>query len=57
MGSAHPFGAGGGRINIVETMLLSELADAGVTGFRFVLAPLKPVGATGSPVRPLAVVA
>ncbi|MEV6299992.1 cyclase family protein [Actinoplanes sp. NPDC051861] len=44
-------------INIVETMLLSELADAGVTEFQFILAPLRLVGATGSPVRPLAVVA
>jgi kynurenine formamidase len=43
-------------INIVETMLLSGLADAGVTEFQFILAPLKLVGATGSPVRPLAVV-
>jgi kynurenine formamidase len=43
-------------INIVETMLLSELADAGVTEFQFILAPLRLVGATGSPVRPLAVV-
>ncbi|GGN71431.1 cyclase [Actinoplanes lobatus] len=43
-------------INIVETMLLSELADAGVAEFQFILAPLKLVGATGSPVRPLAVV-
>ena len=43
-------------INIVETMLLADLADAGVTEFQFILAPLKLVGATGSPVRPLAVV-
>ncbi|GID90792.1 cyclase family protein [Amorphoplanes digitatis] len=43
-------------IHIVETMLLSGLADAGVTEFQLILAPLKLVGATGSPVRPLAVV-
>ncbi|WP_436529379.1 cyclase family protein [Actinoplanes sp. HUAS TT8] len=43
-------------INIVETMLLSELADAGVKEFQLILAPLRLVGATGSPVRPLAVV-
>ncbi|GIE90273.1 cyclase family protein [Actinoplanes regularis] len=43
-------------INIVETMLLSELADAGIKEFQFILAPLRLVGATGSPVRPLAVV-
>jgi kynurenine formamidase len=35
---------------------LTELAADGVSEFTFVLAPLKIVGATGSPVRPLAVV-
>jgi kynurenine formamidase len=43
-------------IFIIETMALDELADAGVHEFTFVLAPLKLYGATGSPVRPLAVV-
>jgi kynurenine formamidase len=43
-------------INIIETLRLHELADAGVTDFLFVLTPLKLVGATGSPVRPIAVV-
>ncbi|BCY12885.1 cyclase family protein [Actinoplanes sp. L3-i22] len=43
-------------INIVETMLLSGLADAGVKEFQLILAPLRLIGATGSPVRPLAVV-
>ena len=43
-------------INILETMALEELAAAGVHEFTFVLAPLPLVGATGSPVRPLAVV-
>jgi kynurenine formamidase len=43
-------------INIVETMRLDELLDAGLAEFEFILAPLKLVGATGSPVRPLAVV-
>lgn len=43
-------------INIIESMRLHELASNGVTEFLFVLAPLKLVGATGSPVRPLAVV-
>jgi len=43
-------------IHIVETMALEELAAAGVREFLFVCAPLKIVGATGSPVRPLAVV-
>ncbi|SNY75231.1 cyclase family protein [Paractinoplanes atraurantiacus] len=42
-------------INIVETMLLHPLADAGVKEFQLILAPLRLVGATGSPVRPLAV--
>ena len=43
-------------INIIETMALDELAAAGVHEFTFVLAPLPLVGATGSPVRPLAVI-
>lgn len=43
-------------VNIVETMLLSGLADAGVKEFQLILAPLRLVGATGSPVRPLALV-
>ena len=44
-------------INIIETLVLDELASDGVTEFTFVLSPLHLVGATGSPVRPLAVVA
>lgn len=43
-------------IHIIEVMNLTELAVAGVYEFMFVLAPLKIVGGTGSPVRPLAVV-
>lgn len=43
-------------INIIESMRLHELATNNVTEFLFVLSPLKLVGATGSPVRPLAVV-
>jgi kynurenine formamidase len=43
-------------LHIIEVMNLSELAAAGVHEFLFVLAPLKLVGGTGSPVRPLAVV-
>lgn len=43
-------------IHIIEVMNLSELATADVHEFVFVLAPLKIVGGTGSPVRPLAVV-
>jgi kynurenine formamidase len=43
-------------INIVETMDLAGLLDAGVGECLLVLAPLKVVGATGAPVRPLAIV-
>lgn len=43
-------------IHIIETMMLEELAGAGVREFAFILSPLKIVGGTGSPVRPLAVV-
>ncbi|KAA8880632.1 cyclase family protein [Nocardia colli] len=43
-------------INIIEVLDLEEIAAQKVTEFMFVLAPLKLVGATGSPVRPLAVV-
>lgn len=43
-------------IYIVEAMDLEPLATAGHTAFTFVLVPLNLFGATGSPVRPLAVV-
>ena len=43
-------------IHIIEHMRLTELVDRGIAEFTFVLSPLKLVGATGSPVRPLAVV-
>lgn len=43
-------------IYIIEALDLEELAEAGVHEFTFVLIPLRLVGATGSPVRPLAVV-
>ncbi|GGM45818.1 cyclase family protein [Dactylosporangium sucinum] len=43
-------------VNIIETMRLHELLDTQVAEFLFVLAPLSIVGATGSPVRPLAVI-
>lgn len=43
-------------INIIETMNLEDLAGDGVLAFTFVLAPLNLVGATGAPLRPLAVV-
>lgn len=43
-------------INIIETLDLEGIAAAGVHEFSFVLAPLHLIGATGSPVRPLALV-
>jgi kynurenine formamidase len=42
-------------IHIVELLALEELAAAGCHEFLFVAVPLKLVGATGSPVRPLAI--
>jgi kynurenine formamidase len=42
-------------IYLIEALALEELAAAGVYEFAFVLAPLRLIGATGSPVRPLAV--
>jgi kynurenine formamidase len=41
-------------IHIIETMNLEGLAEARVHEFLFVAAPLKLVGGTGSPLRPLA---
>lgn len=43
-------------INIIETLNLEELAASGNREFAFVCSPLNLRGATGSPVRPLAVV-
>lgn len=43
-------------IYLIETMNLEELARDRVYEFTFVMAPLRLVGATGSPVRPLAVI-
>ncbi|WP_018786401.1 cyclase family protein [Micromonospora sp. CNB394] len=43
-------------IYIIEAMALEELAAVGVHEFTLILAPLPLFGATGSPVRPLAVV-
>jgi kynurenine formamidase len=42
-------------IHIVEVMNLEELARDGVHEFLFVCSPLRFVGGTGSPIRPLAV--
>ena len=43
-------------IHIVENLKTDDLARAGAHRFTFVCTPLKLVGATGAPVRPLAVV-
>ena len=43
-------------IPIIENLMLDELSRDRRTEFLFVCAPLKMVGATGSPVRPIAVV-
>ncbi|GAB3037632.1 cyclase family protein [Parafrigoribacterium mesophilum] len=44
-------------IYIIEALDLEELAESETYEFTFVLVPLNLIGATGSPVRPLAVVA
>ena len=44
-------------ITIIEVMRLDDLAAAGISEALVVLAPLQLIGATGSPVRPLALVA
>jgi kynurenine formamidase len=44
----------GHGIYIIENLRLEELAAAKAHRFTFVCTPLKFVGATGSPVRPLA---
>ena len=43
-------------VHIIEALNLEQLAMAGVHEFLFMLSPLAIVGATGSPVRPLAIV-
>jgi kynurenine formamidase len=43
-------------IHIIECLNLEELAANGVTEFLFVAVPMKLRGATGAPVRPLAIV-
>jgi len=43
-------------IYIIENLKLDELAAARQYAFTFVCAPLKLVGATGSPVRPIAII-
>ncbi len=46
----------GHGINLIEVMDLEALARTGAEEFVFVCAPLKMLGATGSPVRPIALV-
>ncbi|MYY19972.1 MULTISPECIES: cyclase family protein [unclassified Streptomyces] len=43
-------------VYIIETLDLEEIAAEGIHEFTFVLSPLPLFGATGSPVRPLAVI-
>jgi kynurenine formamidase len=43
-------------IHIIEVMDLSRIGEAGVSEFLFVATPLKLVGATGSPIRPIALI-
>ncbi|WP_305783686.1 cyclase family protein [Symbioplanes lichenis] len=43
-------------IHIMEHLNLEDAAAAGLTAFAIVVAPLRIVGGTGSPIRPLAVV-
>jgi kynurenine formamidase len=43
-------------IYIIENLALDELAASGRYEFELLCTPLKLVGATGSPVRPLAIV-
>ena len=45
----------GAGVPIVENLNLEPLAEARIKEFLFIMAPLKIVGGTGSPVRPLAV--
>jgi len=43
-------------VYLIENLLLSPLAEAGIAEFCFVLLPVKFKGATGSPARPIAMV-
>ena len=44
-------------IHIIENLNLEELARAAAYEFLFIALPLKMQGATGSPIRPIALVA
>ncbi|MGH3499300.1 MAG: cyclase family protein, partial [Nocardioidaceae bacterium] len=43
-------------INLIEAMSLETLAERGITEFVFAGAPLNILGATGAPIRPLALI-
>ena len=43
-------------IHIIENLNLEELAEARIHEFAFIGVPLKFRGATGSPIRPLALI-
>lgn len=43
-------------VYLIENLLLSPLAAAGITEFCFILLPVKFKGATGSPARPIALI-
>jgi kynurenine formamidase len=43
-------------IHIIEHLNLEEASKEGLTEFVFVMAPLRIVGGTGSPIRPFAAV-
>jgi kynurenine formamidase len=53
---AHPILITQEGIHIIEVMNLEPLAASSVREFMFVLSPLKIVGGTGSPARPIALV-
>jgi len=42
-------------VHIIENMALGELVQKGITAFCFVVLPVKFKGATGCPVRPIAI--
>jgi kynurenine formamidase len=51
----HPLLLANLGIHLLELLNLEALADAGIAEFQFVMAPLRIVGGTGSPVNPLAI--
>jgi kynurenine formamidase len=53
--SLHPLLLANLGIHLLELLNLEELASAGIAEFQFVMAPLRIVGGTGSPVNPLAI--